>query len=430
MEINKEFFDKVIMQNFERINALLDIKEYLDGAHKIDSRGLITYKDEEYQYRKIKMFYANSILDFHSSYFKKTNLIGASDKFEGIYKEYYDLDKEIYDSLLTYGEAFEYVFHEDGKYKSKILDVTDCYPIIDDSNNYVGLLEHYTTIDNVTVYVLYLPDKVYKFEQVKDELVLQGEYGSLGLPIFYCWGLKTDKWIGSGLTDRMIPLIDEIESLCSKYDDAIYLRVLNPVDILIGGELDNPVKTDDLLKYIWQIEAGGDYKSTATNLDHQSFDSAFTKIFNALLHTTYTPFVAFTNSSLSNLSEESISMIYSIADRLAEKLSRIMKDGIKKRIGIIQQYTDNKDSIDVSFIFDKPKNKRDILTDINSMWDRGLIDLQSYLELNPYISDVKEVINRIKNNPKFKVEDIIKLIELEIIDKEQGKKLLGLNNSN
>ncbi len=85
--------------------------------------------------------------------------------------------------MITYGNAFEYVYLDGGVIKSKVIANEDAYPVYDEQENYVAFIEHWQDIENGHKnYVVYTPAMV----QVFQDSILKDEYANLsGLPIHY-----------------------------------------------------------------------------------------------------------------------------------------------------------------------------------------------------------------------------------------------------
>ena len=105
----------------QRIKDILDKKDYLSGQHAILNRGTEQYNGKLYEPRKIVLQYSKTILNFQTSYLLKNpvSLTGNEDivaEFKKVYKKgkYNKIDFDILDSIVKYGNAYEYIYVEDG----------------------------------------------------------------------------------------------------------------------------------------------------------------------------------------------------------------------------------------------------------------------------------------------------------------------------
>jgi len=79
--------------------------------------------------------------------------------------------------MSKFGFVPEFVYLDDNKQiQSKVLDPADCCPVFDYKGDYVNLIESWT-IDNVTYYAIYYPDKVERWTD---------EGGNLAIRSFAC----------------------------------------------------------------------------------------------------------------------------------------------------------------------------------------------------------------------------------------------------
>ena len=134
----------------DRIDNILNIKEYLSGRHAILSRPDEVYNGRTFTTRKIVLQYAKTILNFQTSFLlgKPCTLSGdekSIKEVKQVYKKskYDDIDYKILDKLCKYGVVYEYLyFSEDNRIKSKLINPEDGYPIYDDNKLNVYLQEN------------------------------------------------------------------------------------------------------------------------------------------------------------------------------------------------------------------------------------------------------------------------------------------------
>lgn len=394
-----------------RINKILDYKEYLSGLHKISRSSNVYYNGQLYETPKIMLQYAKTILDFQANYLlsKPITLVGSQDVVDAIAKvykrgNYNQIDYNLLDSVIKYGVGIEYVTYQDGIITSKVLDPADCYAIFDNYMGLIGLIEHWVIEGNV-YYRVYNQDAVASYQAIEGELRLVDTAPSVGgLPIVYKSRNELDPCDGRSELEDIIPIIDELESLISKYS-ASFFRHHNPIPVVIGQQLRGDGGLDpQLVGGGIVLDDGSDFKMVANNLDYKSFESVYNTLKQALLDISSTPAVSLNSQDVSNLSEVSIKLLFSLADVKAGLNEKYMRQGIEQRFERIRDILalqgtaideDSFDTLDVVFSYARPRNEQDIISDIKTLREIQAISLESALSHSPYTSDVYQELERI-----------------------------------
>ena len=211
-EINKT-------EHMKRISNVVDIKQYLLRLHKVLQRKDFQFKEETYTTAKIVLNTLKSIINFHTSYVvgNPISITGEQEivkKYNSIYKKG-KTDYEIAEDLYTYGNAFEYVYSDNGIIKSKVIANEDSYPVYDEHENYVAFIEYWEDMENGHKnYIVYTPAMV----QVYQDNTLVDEYANLsGLPICYASLDKSEyNFFGDSPLNDLMPIMNQIETLLSK----------------------------------------------------------------------------------------------------------------------------------------------------------------------------------------------------------------------
>ncbi|NNV01650.1 phage portal protein [Brevibacillus sp. MCWH] len=402
--------------NQKRIMEVLDTKEYLDGKHRIIQRGNEVWNGNIYETRKIVLNYAKTLISFHANYLLTKGITITGDEravkeFKRVHiKGKYDrINYDILNKVLKYGMAAEYVFLDiDKTIKSTIIDPADSYPVIDDENNYVAFIQHYS-IDNVDYYTVYYPDTVQKYNNKGGQLRLIGKYSNLsGLPIIYLNSSETDENTGRSDVSEYISILDGMEDLLSKFSDSFY-KHHNPIPVTIGQEIKGSGINPNLVGQGLQLDDGADFKMVTTELDTNSFQTVWKTLLQALLDVSQTPAVSMNKTDISNLSEVSVKLLFSLANIKASQNERIMREGIEKRFEQIRKLLayqgitlrdDEFDSLSIVFTYATPQNAKETIDNLKTLNDMGAISLQSILEHSPYTTDVVQEMERLKENQR------------------------------
>lgn len=412
--------------HISRINKIVDIKEYLSGSHLINNRPAEMWNGKTFEPRRIILQYAKTILNFSISYLLKNPLTITGEEadvkiMKNIYKKgkFNRTDLDIMDKLVKYGAVYEYLFiDKDGKIKSKLINPEDSYPIYNEQGEMICFIEHYTTDYNISYYNIFTDDTVQKWTDVGGELSLLGEFNNPGgLPCVYKNLNELDNTDGRSDLEDFVNIIDNMEDLISKYTDSIY-KFLNPIPVVIGQKLN--IKNNqgeiptNLVGIGLNLDDGSDMKFVHGQLDYESFESVWGVLKQALLDISNTPAVSMNNTDISNLSEVSIKLLFSLADIKAGLNERYIREGFEQRFNKIEKLLRlqginvNMDDIDIVFQYARPLNESDIIDNIKTLKELGVMSLQTAIENCPMIYDVQNEVERLgKENVRSDNEDIV-----------------------
>lgn len=396
----------------KRINEILNISSYLEGAHKVLQRKNFQFKGTEFITAKIVFQTVKSILDFHCSYSvgNPVSIIGdnaiATD-FQKLYKKanYARLDYDIYKDIFTYGNAFEYVYlDKSGNARSKLINNADSYPVYDTAGNYTAFIEYWLdALTNIAHYVIYYPDKVETYSDVSGKLVLVSSHTNLtGLPIHYKSGWSDDFGLfGVGIVHDLLPIVDEIEALLSKMSDSITTLSLNPIGVSIADRVDTATVDKDVVGTVLNLESGGDFKYANAVLDSNSIKLLLDTLISQLYTVAQVPAVVFGQSNIANVSEVSLKLLYSLIDNVAKRTAIYFKEGVAQRFAYIRKiinarFTDELfDTLAINMNYNRPVDTSSLLDDLKTQYDMGAISKQTIIEQSPY-TEVGVELDRMK----------------------------------
>lgn len=392
-------------------------KEYLDGSHAILNSPSYQYNGKIYNPRKIVLSYAKTLLNFQKSFLlskpvvytgkeevvKAINSINRKGKVDRI-------NIKILHNLLTYGEAYEYIYIEDNKIKSKIIDTQEGYPIYNHNNELIGFVQHYIN-DAISYYIVYHHDTVTEYNNEGGTLHLTGQYANLsGLPVIY----KTDNELshtnGKSELDDWIFILDTIEELLSKFTDTVY-KNMNPIPVVSGQELKGNGIATNIVGQGVQLDDGSEFKFASIQLDVEAFNALYDKLIQTLFDISSTPNVAMNKAEIANVSETSIRILYSLANVKAKINENYLRDGFEERLNkyrvllsyLGKNFTDNEfETLDIQFSYDVPSNDTEVINNLKTLYEMKSMSLESVLEKSPYINDSVQELERIH---KSTVED-------------------------
>jgi hypothetical protein len=408
---NPLWFEEEVQRGYHigRIANCLEVKDYLSGQHKVLTRKDMEYKGETYKTRKIILQIAKTILNFHSTYLlgKPLSLSGDDEiikEFNKIYRKgrYSNIDYKIIDKINKFGDAYEYVYIDEGVIKSKLINSEDAYPVYDDNGNYICFIEYYTTINSVSYYTVFYMDKVEQWTNEGGTLQKVNEYINVsGLPIHYHNMNDLDEQFGQSELKDIIPILDEMEDILSKMADSVYINSLSPMPVISGQRIESSIPSD-AMGYILNLEDGAEFKYASATMDFNSIKLLYDNLKQHLLDIACMPSVAMGNSNVANVSEVSLKLLYQLADVKAMLNEKCVREGLYQRIDTILKLlkiggVTLDGSIDVVFNYARPVNIGDIMDNLKTQYDMGAISKKTIIEKSEYTQDVSNELDRIQS---------------------------------
>lgn len=396
--------------NQQRVMDVMAKKQYLNGNHKILKRQSYQYKGEVFYPRTIVLQYAKTILNFQKAYLLQIPITLTGN--EKVVKEYQKVNRQgkydrinlkILDKILKYGQVAEYVYLENGIIKSKLIDPSESYPVYNENNKLIGFVQAFMN-DGIDYFTVFENDVVSEYNNKGGQLKLTGRYHNLsGLPIVYHNDNELSDTEGRSELDDWISILDNMESLLSKYADATE-KFLDPIFINIGQQLKGDGLPADIVGKGINIDDGGDAKYLQAQLDYKSFETIYKTLLQSLLDVSQTPAVSMNKTDISNLSEVSIKLLFQLANIKAGNNEQFMREGLEQRFEKIRKLLgfkgimfsdDEYETLDIVFKYATPANDKEIIENLKQLQEMGAISLESILSHSPYTNDVQMEINKI-----------------------------------
>lgn len=413
-----EFVNDTVNQ--QRVMKVLDVKEYLAGEHAINKRPPEMFNNKPFIPRKIVLSYAKRLLEFGTAYLigNKVTLTGNEkvvNAVSAIYKNGYDkINFDIVHNVNRFGNAYEYTYIKDGKITSKLIDCCDSFPVIDSDNEYIAFVESYTTANNVSIYNVYYPDRVEKYSNAGGDLHYKGTYNNLtDLPVIYKNDNPIDDVFGRSDLEDYMSILDSMEDLISKSVDAFY-KYITGIGILKGQQLKGDGLPTEIIGGGLVLDSDADFQFAQNKFDHAAFETLYKHLMTSLLDISSVPGVVLGKVDISNLSEVSIKLLFSLSNLKAMMTEKFIREGIKQRHDKFRRllemqgkrFTDREwDTLDVVFQYAMPQSEGDIINNLSKLRDMGAISIQSILEQAPYVTDVNsEMIRLGGEGAKLQVE--------------------------
>lgn len=405
-----EFVQEV--SNQQRVLDVMAKKEYLSGEHKIKRSASYKYNGKEFHPRKIILQYAKTLLNFQKSFLLANNitLTGKEEvvkAFNAVNRagKYDRVNMQILDKILKYGSVAEYIYMDGNVIKSKLIDMTEGYPLYDHENNLIAFVQAYVC-DYVNYYVVYEQDTVSEYNNAGGNLRLTGKYHNLsGLPIVYKSQNELSDVEGRSELDDWIEILDSMEDLISKYTDSFY-KFMNPIPVAIGQQLKGEGVPTNIVGGGITLDDGADFKFEGNKLDYKTFEIIYKTLLQSLLDVSSTPAVSLNKTDVSNLSEVSIKLLFSLANVKASMNEEYMRMGLEQRFDKIRRllsfksitFTDDEfDTLNMVFQYDTPSNNTEVIKNLKELREMGGISLESLLEKSPYTTDVVTEMERLQS---------------------------------
>ena len=400
-----------------RIASVIGNRNYLGGQHKVLLREDGKYKGKELITRKTIINYAKTVLNFHATYLlgKPVSLTGDEEiikTFNDIYKLglYNTVDYQILDRVNKFGDAYEFVYVDNGKIKSKVLDSADCYPVYDDMGEYIAFIEHWTdAYSSISYYNVYYPTYVEHWSNEGGEpRLIDTKINACGLPIHYHNFNDNDYYYGESILVDIKPLLDELEDILSKMGDAIYVNSLSPLNVAIGQRMVNTIPAD-ATGYVLNLDNGADYKTVSTIMDYNTIKLYLDNVKQFLNDIACIPSALGSNTNIANVSEVSLKMLFHMANIKAMETEKWLNVGMQERFKKFKEILNMQGikvdgEVEVEYNLSIPVATDEIVKNLQTMREMGAISIDTIMEKSALIGDISVEKDRLKSESGVSVE--------------------------
>ena len=420
----------------DRINRITEIDDYLRRNHKVLQIPSFEFKEHTFEPTRLVLQTLRSIIKFHSSYICGSPVSITGDKefvsyLNNVYKKggYTKTDLELSKELITYGDAFEYVFlDEKGHIKSKIIRNKDSYPLYDSYGEYKYFIEYWKDEDTrKDHYIVYYPDKVEIYENNK---LVDTKSNLTGLPIWYSAmdKAKYDKF-GDPFPLDLMGIMDTIEELLSKLDTAVQTLSLNPLGIVSGQRIESSIPTN-IAGAMMNLDDGATFNWANAQMDRESIKLELDYVIQQFYAIACVPASIMGQSNVANVSETSITMLYQQTDNFARQYISALTEGFEKRLEYIRKLMeyDNQnvsdevyDSINFSFNVARPVDNAADMENMQIQYNCGAISKQTIIDKSPYTTDTALELRRIEDEQKAKENQVEEIESDPIVDTKTEK---------
>lgn len=436
-DVNNWFVNEIKKTRYvDRINRIVEIDDYLRRNHKVLQIPSFEFKEHTFEPTRLVLQTLRSIIKFHSSYICGSPVSITGDKefvscLNNVYKKggYTKTDLELTKELITYGDAFEYVFlDEKGHIRSKIIRNKDSYPLYDSYGEYKYFVEYWKGEDTRRDYhIVYYPDKVEVYENRK---LIDTKNNLTGLPIWYSAmdKAKYDKF-GDPFPLDLMGIMDTIEELLSKLDTAVQTLSLNPLGIVSGQRIESSIPTN-IAGAMMNLDDGATFNWANAQMDRESIKLELDYVIQQFYAIACVPASIMGQSNVANVSETSITMLYQQTDNFARQYISALTEGFEKRLEYIRKLMeyDNQnvsdevyDSINFSFNVARPVDNAADMENMQIQYNCGAISKQTIIDKSPYTTDTALELRRIEDEQKAKENQVEEIESDPIVDTKTEK---------
>ncbi|WP_283950803.1 phage portal protein [Heyndrickxia sporothermodurans] len=208
---------------------------------------------------------------------------------------------------------------------------------------------------------------------------------------------------GKSELDDWIEILDSMEDLISKYTDSFY-KFIDPIFVTKGQTLKGESLPSEVIGKGINLDDGADADFVSNKLDYKSFETIYKTLLQALLDTSSTPAVSMNKTDVSNLSEVSIRLLFSLANVKAGLNEQYIREGIEQRNEKIRQLLslqgvtfddESFDTLDFVFHYNMPSNDKETIENLEKLNSMEAISLETILAKNPYVNDVATELKRL-----------------------------------
>lgn len=390
------------------------IHKHLLRKHSVLNREMNVYKFKGkcFTPSAIVLQGIKTVINFHTAYLigNPVTITGTPKAVETMNKYYREgiyskVDWQILNDLLTYGNAFEYVYlDENNNICSEIIKNQEAYPIYDENMNYCYFVQYWKDKKGSNEhFTIYYPTHV---DTYVNSRLIESKHNYTGLPIHYTAMDKAEyDQFGDSMILDLIPIQDKIESLLSKLDDAITTLSLNPIGVISGAKMTEGDMIDsNVAGAILKVEEGNDFKYANAEMDYNCIKYELDQLYQQFNLVASIPSSILGQNNIANVSENSMSMVYQLTENRGKQNMNSLIEGFRQRWNKMRKLMElinnpmsdeDYDSINVSFNINKPIDTKQNMENMKIQYEIGALSKRTIMELSPYTTDSAQELQRL-----------------------------------
>ncbi len=211
-------------------------------------------------------------------------------------------------------------------------------------------------------------------------------------------------FFGDSLLNDLIPIMNQIEMLLSKLDDAINTLSMNPLGVSSGQRITDSIPKD-ICGATLNLEDGGDFKYVTAQMDYNNIKLLLDSLTQQLYAVASVPAAVIGQGNIANVSEISLKLLFSQTDNKAKQMIQVLKEGIYQRFEhmrkllVLQSVAfsdDIFDSLDFTFTVNRPVDTNNLMNELKTQFEMGAISKQTIIDKSPYTVDTSLELQRIE----------------------------------
>ena len=400
------------------------ILNHLHRRHQVLDRQKHTFvfKNGVFTPASIVLQGMKTVINFHVAYLvgNPVSLTGtqeAVERFNKIYQKglYTKTDWKVLNDLITFGDAFEYVYYDanTNTIKSKVFRNQDSYPIYNENGEYSYFVENWKDRNGSQHYTIYFPDHIDTYHNYN---LVDSAPNATGLPIHYV-GMERGIYdqFGDSIVLDLIPIMDKIEYLLSKEDDAVTTLSLNPILTIQGGNVSEQEMIDtNISGAVLKVDEGQKAEYVTAQMDYSVIKHELDQLYQQFNMVAAIPSSIIGQSNIANVSESTTSIIYQLTENRGKQNMNALIDGFRQRWEYMRKLSepisdDDFDSLNVVFNINKPVDTKNNMENMKLQYDMGAISKRTIMEQSPYTTNAAQEIQRLKDEGR----DIAELVDGE-----------------
>ena len=388
------------------------ILNHLHRRHQVLERQKHTFmfKNGTFTPASIVLQGMKTVINFHTAYLvgNPVSLTGtqtAVEQYNKIYQKglYTRTDWKVLNDLITFGDAFEFVYYDrwTDTIKSKVFRNSDSYPIYNEYGEYSYFVENWKDRNGNQHYTIYFPDHIDTYVNYQ---FVESAPNATGLPIHYVnmeRGLYDQ--FGDSMVLDLIPIMDKIEYLLSKEDDAVTTLSLNLILSIQGQKVSEKEMVDSNISgAVLHLDDGQKAEYVNAEMDYSVIKHELDQLYQQFNMVAAIPSSIIGQSNIANVSENTTSIIYQLTENKGKQNMNALIDGFRKRWEHMRKLSepiadDDFDSLNVVFNINKPTDTKNNMENMKLQFDMGAISKRTIMEQSPFTTNAAQEIQRLED---------------------------------
>ncbi|OKP84847.1 hypothetical protein A3844_18865 [Paenibacillus helianthi] len=152
------------------------------------------------------------------------------------------------------------------------------------------------------------------------------------------------------------------------------------------------------------LDSDSEFAFVQNQFDHQAFETLYKHLMTSLLDVSSTPGIVLGKTDISNLSEVSIKLLFSLSNLKAMISEKYIKDSMKMRYNKVRRLLelqgivfndDEWNTLDIVFQYAMPQSEKDIIDNLSKLREMSAISVESVLGHSPYTTDINSELERL-----------------------------------